>query len=84
MRRKIGQWLLIVSGILALLGGGSCFLFFVDSLYDKGIFRREEFLGLVLGIYGAIALIIAIILGLIGLIIFKWRRTLTKLDLEEK
>jgi hypothetical protein len=61
MRRITAQRFLIASGILALLGGGSCFLAFnVPRLGDNG--------PILVGLSGLGALGIAVILFLVGVI----------------
>jgi hypothetical protein len=60
MKRTTAQKFLNASGILALLGGGSCFLGFKDPFQaiDAGT----------LALSGLGALVIAAILGIIGLV----------------
>jgi hypothetical protein len=66
MKRKTAQRFLIASGILLLIGGGSCFAAFngyggpdTSDGYGPGFFS---------GFFGIGALTIAFILGIIGLI----------------
>ena len=82
MRRKTAQRFLIASGILVLVGGGSCFLSVGPYLLPG---RAVSWITPLFAISGLGAFGIAVILGLIGLggLIFS-RREPTQADLEKK
>jgi len=64
MKRTTAQRFVVASGILALLGGGTCFLSINPPVSgDKGL--AWAILG---GLFGIGALVVAVILGIIGLI----------------
>jgi hypothetical protein len=67
MKRTTAQRLFFASGIFALIGGGSCFLAFVPPV------SGEAALGwaIIGGLSGIGAFIIAAILGIIGLVMFR-------------
>jgi hypothetical protein len=66
MKRKTAQHILMAAGILALLGGGSCFL----SLNPPVSGEARLGWGIIGGIAGVGALLLAVILGIVGLIGF--------------
>jgi hypothetical protein len=78
MKIKTAQRFLIASGILVLLGGGSCLI-----ATDKDIDGLDQ--AILFGFSGLGALGIAVILGIIGLIgLIIRRREPTQADLEKK
>jgi hypothetical protein len=82
MRRRTAQRFLIASGILLLLGGGSCFLSVGPYLLPG---RAANWMAPLFAISGLGALGIAAILGLIGLIgLIIRRREPIPADLEKK
>jgi hypothetical protein len=81
MKHKVGQWFFIASGILMLLGGGSCYL--VINNYPL-LHQLTGFGDLFFIFSGLIELILAFILGVIGLILINLRREQTQADLEKK